>query len=209
MAPYIRQGGRPHNFVAICGITLVITLLLFVFSFSFAVQAAPDAAVAMGPSSAPVSIPYTEPAAPTSQSWWQASLLPVFGVFMSVLAVFVVVGLRKLTQLVEAKWSVDIPDSVERMMDAKAHWAIAWVEEKAEKRLLHGDGKKTPGAEKITEVVDLLQEFADSLGYGHDWQRNKLEALAEGVLHLERDRSIGSSGERAMLLDAKKKNENS
>lgn len=158
--------------------------------------AAPAAAATEKPAAAPVTT--------DQQSWWQALLMPVLSVFGMFLAAFLVAGLRKLVKLAEAKWKIDVPDSVEKLMTEKARWALAWVEEKAEKRLLHGDGQKTPGAAKIGEVVDLLQKFADGLGYGHEWQKDKIEALAEGVLHLERDKTIGSTGERAAALTEKK-----
>lgn len=159
---------------------------------------------AAAPTATATETPAAAPAAPEQQQWWQALLMPVLSVFGMFLAAFLVAGLRKLVKLIEAKWKIDVPDSVEKLMTEKARWALAWVEEKAEKRLLHGDGEKTSGAQKISEVVDLLQKFADGLGYGHDWQKDKIEALAEGVLHLERDKAIGSTGERAVKLEAKK-----
>jgi hypothetical protein len=159
---------------------------------------------AAAPAATATETPAAAPATPDQQSWWQALLMPVLSVFGMFLAAFLVAGLRKLVKLIEAKWKIDVPDSVEKLMTEKARWALAWVEEKAEKRLLHGDGEKTSGAQKIGEVVDLLQKFADGLGYGHDWQKDKIEALAEGVLHLERDKTIGSTGERAAALTAKK-----
>ena len=147
------------------------------------------------------------PAAATSekeQSWWQAMLAPVLSVLGLFIAAFLAAGLRKLVQLIEKKWNIDIPDSIEKMMIDKARWAVAWAEEKAEKRLLYGDGQKTDGAQKVSEVVDLLEKFAQNLGYGEEWQREKIEALAEGVLHLERDKGVGSNGNRAAKLEEKK-----
>lgn len=163
---------------------------------------APTTTPAVTPTAEPKPAPTkaaTEPAAkpPASsdkdQSWWQALLVPVLSVVGMFIAAFLAAGLRKLVLLVEKKWSVDIPDAVEKMMYDKARWAVGWAEEKAEKRLLYGDGKKTDGAQKITEVVDLLEKFAQSLGYGEEWQREKIEALAEGVLHLERGKTVGST----------------
>jgi hypothetical protein len=169
---------------------------------------APAAPAAKAPAApaAPAAAAPAAPAAPVAstntQSWWQAMLVPVLSAFGLFLAAFLVAGLRKLTQLVEKKWNVDIPDSVEKMMYEKARWGVGWVEEKAEKRLLHGDGVKTPGAEKLSAVVDMLMKFADGLGYGDEWQKEKVEALAEGVLHLERDVSVGSNGKRGEALAA-------
>lgn len=139
-----------------------------------------------------------------AQTWWQSLLLPILSVVGMAVAAFLTAGLRKLVKLIETKWKVDIPDSIEKLMTEKARWTLAWVEEKAEKRLLHGDGEKTPGAQKIFEVVAILDRFAIENGYGKEWQRDKLEALAEGILHLERDKTIGSNGDRAAKLKEKK-----
>lgn len=150
------------------------------------------------------------PAAATSekqQSWWQALLVPVLSVLGLFIAAFLTAGLRKLVQLIEKKWNIDIPDSIEKLMYEKAKWALGWAEEKAEKRLLYGDGLKTPGAEKLSQVVEMLEKFADGLGYGHEWQRDKIEALAEGVLHLERDAASVSNAKRSETI-AEKKNGN-
>lgn len=146
-------------------------------------------------------------AAPTSekeQSWWQALLVPVLGVIGMFIAAFLAAGLRKLVILIEKKWSIDIPDSVEKLMIEKARWALGWAEEQAEKRLLYGDGQKTEGAKKLTDVVDLLEKFAESLGYGDEWQRDKIEKLAEGVLHLNRNSEATSNVARDAKLTEKK-----
>lgn len=175
--------------------------------------AAPAAAApaTKAPAPAAVAATKTDPPAPPApaqsgdtQSWWQALLVPVLSAFGLFLAAFLVAGLRKIVQLVEKKWNVDIPDSVEKMMYEKARWGVGWAEEKAEQRLLHGDGVKTPGADKLSQVTDMLMKFADGLGYGDEWQKDRVEALAEGVLHLERDVSVGSNGSRGTKLDEKK-----
>jgi hypothetical protein len=140
-----------------------------------------------------------------TQSWWQALLLPVLSALGLAIAAFFTAGLRKLVLLIEDKWSIDIPASIETLMTEKARWAVGWAEEQAEKRLLYGDGKKTPSAEKLTSVVDLLEKFASSLGYNEEWQRTKIEALAEGVLHVERGVVVGSDGARDVALTEKKK----
>jgi hypothetical protein len=163
---------------------------------------APTAEPKADPQPAPKAEPKTEE---KGQAWWQAVLMPVLSVLGMFIAAFLAAGLRKLVVLIEKKWSIDIPDSVEKMMYEKARWAIGWVEEKAEKRLLYGDGKKTESAAKVTEVVDLLEKFAQGIGYGEEWQRSKIEALAEGVLHLERDKSVGSNGDRGKKLTEKKR----
>lgn len=139
-----------------------------------------------------------------TQSWWQALLVPILGIAGLFISGFLAAGLLKLVKLIEKKWDIDIPDAFEEIMVEKAKWAVAWAEEKAEKRLLHGDGAKTSGADKINDVVNLLTEFAEARGYGQDWSRDKVEKLAEGVLHLERDVSVGSSGDRNKKLEAKK-----
>lgn len=152
----------------------------------------------------PIVAPTTVVTSPEkAQSWWQAMLVPVLSVVGLFIAAFLAAGLRKLVQLIEKKWNIDIPESVETLMIEKARWALAWAEEQAEKRLLYGDGKKTDGAVKLTSVVDLLEKFAQSLGYGETWQRDKIEKLAEGVLHLERSPGVGSEGDRADALVAK------
>lgn len=138
--------------------------------------------------------PAAAPTGEKEQAWWQAVLVPVLGVLGLFIAGFLAAGLRKLVQLIEKKWNIDIPDSIEKLMIEKARWAIGWAEEQAEKRLLYGDGKKTPGAEKAASVINLLEEFANKQGFGEEWQRDKIEKLAEGVLHLERDVTVGSNG---------------
>lgn len=208
MTAYTQRVWKLRIGMALVGLILVSVFFTPTAFWLHTGYAATDAAAASQPTvpPQPSAIVVADPAR-SEQSWWQATLAPVFSVLGTLIAAFLVAGLRKLTRLIENKWKVDVPDKVERMMYEKARWAVAFVEEKAEKRLLHGDGKKTPGAEKIGEVVDLLQKFADGIGYGHEWQKDKVEALAEGVLHVERDKSIGSAGDRAKKLEAKK-NEN-
>jgi hypothetical protein len=221
---------NPHKtkvFKLRAGVTLAAILgVLLCMTPAFVVYAADAGPVVTAPAkkaepaSAPVAT--TEPAAkaetkndtkenvPTAatsekeQSWWQALLVPVLGVLGMFIAAFLAAGLRKLVLLIEKKWSIDIPDSVEKLMYDKARWALGWAEEKAEKRLLYGDGKKTPGAEKLSQVVEMLEKFADGLGYGHEWQRDKIEALAEGVLHLERNTASTSNVARDVKLTEKK-----
>lgn len=144
--------------------------------------------------------------APVQQKWWEALLIPVLSAVGLVVATFIGLGLKKLTQLLEAKFKVDIPVQVEDLMVNKAKQLIAWGEEKMENRLLHGDGQKTPGAETIKNVKDALWKFADGLGYGQQYTEEKLVQLVEGILHLNRAGSegvVGSTGERAQALTAK------
>jgi hypothetical protein len=163
-----------------------------------------DATVAPAPVTTPTTTAVPAPVpAPKEQAWWQAMLLPVLSIIGMFIAAFLAAGLRKVVQLVEKKWSIEIPDAIEKMMYDKAKWAVGWAEEQAEKRLLYGDGKKTPGAEKLTQVVSLLETFAKSFGYSEEWQRNKIEQLAEGVLHVERGVTVGSDGARGTALLAK------
>jgi len=141
------------------------------------------------------------------QAMWQTILMPVLSVVALFVAAFVALGLRKLVQLVEKKWGVEVPASIEDLMASKARWAIAWAEEKAEDRLLNGDGKKTPGAEKAASVIALLEGVAQKAGYGEDWQKDKIEALVAGILHLNREGGesvIGSNGNRGTKLEEKK-----
>jgi len=123
-----------------------------------------------------------------------------------VVATFIGLGLKKLTQLLEAKFKIDIPDQVETLMAEKAKQLVAWGEEQMEKRVLHGDGVPTPGAETITKVKDALWKFADGLGYGKQYTEEKLVQLVEGILHLNRAGSegvVGSTGTRATALVTK------
>ena len=90
------------------------------------------------PKAEPQAEPKAEPKAETkpapaatsdkSQSWWQALLVPVLGVIGMFIAAFLAAGLRKLVILIEKKWSIDIPDSVEKLMIEKARWALGWAE---------------------------------------------------------------------------------
>lgn len=143
--------------------------------------------------------------APVQQKWWQALLLPVASAVGLIVAAFIAAGLRKLVQLLEAKFKIDIPIAVEDLMIEKAKQLAAWGEEQLEKRVLHGDGVKTPGAETVTKVKDALWKIADNMGYGKQYTDEKLTQLIEGVLHLNRAGSegvIGSTGERAQALAA-------
>jgi hypothetical protein len=145
--------------------------------------------------------------APKEQAMWQTILMPVLSVLALFVAAFVALGLRKLVQLIEKKWGVEIPESIENLLISKARWAIAWAEEQAEDRLLNGDGKKTPGAEKAASVIELLEGVAKKAGYGEEWQKDKIEALVAGILHLNREGGegvIGSNGSRGEKLEAKK-----
>ncbi|MGD9209307.1 MAG: hypothetical protein PVI90_00955 [Desulfobacteraceae bacterium] len=147
----------------------------------------------------------TETANATQQTAWQAALMPILGAIGTALAALLVGGLRKLVLIIEKKYKIDVSDTIETAMYEKARWAVAFVEEKAEKRLLHEDGVKTSGAQKMAEAIGLVQSFANTLGYGQEWQYGKIKSLIEGVLHLERDVVIGSVGTRAEKLAEKKK----
>jgi hypothetical protein len=142
------------------------------------------------------------PAATIQQKWWQALLVPVMSAVGLIVATFIGLGLKKLTQLLEAKFKIDIPDQVEALMAEKAKQLVAWGEEQLEKRVLHGDGVKTPGAETITKVKDALWKFADGLGYGKQYTEEKLVQLVEGILHLNRAGSEGVIGSTSGSLRA-------
>jgi len=142
----------------------------------------------------------------STQKWWQALLLPVASALGLVVAAFIAAGLRKLVLVLEAKFKIDIPIQVEDLMVEKAKQLCAWGEEQLEKRVLHGDGVRTPGAETVTKVKDALWKVADSMGYGKEYTEEKLTQLIEGILHLNRAGSegvIGSTGERAAAITAK------
>jgi hypothetical protein len=148
-----------------------------------------------------------EPKTEKEQSWWQPVLAYLLSAFGMILAGFLVGGLRKLVQLMEKKWNIDVPDQVERIMYDKARWLVAWAEEKAENRLLNGDGVKTPGAEKAADVIGEMEKFAEGMGYGDEWRKDKIEKLVDAVLHLSREGSqdsIGSNGSRGTKLEEKK-----
>lgn len=141
-----------------------------------------------------------------SRALWQTLLLPVISVVGLFIAAFLTLGLKKLTQLVEAKWSVDVPQAIEDLMKDKALQLCAWAEEKAEDKLLHKNEKPTSGAEKADMVVNALLAFAESMGYGKEWQKDKVEQLVAGVVHLNREGSagvIGSNGTRGKEIEAK------
>jgi hypothetical protein len=177
-----------------------------------AVPAAPavpvDAMVTAAPVAPVAPVPTVEaPAAPKEQAWWQAALLPILSALGLGIAAFIGAGLRKLTQLMEAKWKIDIPDRMVDMLIKEAKHLAAWAEEVAEDRLLNGDGVKTPGAEKFSGVVDGLETFAKARGWDKEWRRAQLEKLATSVVHLERsgDTGVGTTnGDRKKALDAAK-----
>jgi len=128
---------------------------------------------------------------PKTQSWWQALLVPLFGVLGTALSSFAAYGLLKLIKLIENKWKIDVPASIENLMMEKTRWLVASVEEQAENKLLYGNGDKTPGAQKLNDVVNELEAFVKRWGYDKEWTRLRLEALAQGVLHMERNTTSG------------------
>ena len=147
-----------------------------------------------------------EAAKESTQAWWQAALMPVLSVVGLFLASFLSLGLLKLVKLIEKKWNVDIPDSLERMMEDKAKLLVAWLEEEAENRLLNGDGKKSDKAENVAKISDQLLAYAKKLGYDKEWSAEKIDVLIKGILHLNRAGSegvIGSEGARAEALAKK------
>lgn len=149
--------------------------------------------------------PAVAPAATGSRALWQTLLLPVLSVVGLFIAAFLTLGLKKLTQLVEAKWKVEVPQAVEDLMKDKALQLCAWAEEKAEDKLLHKGEKPTSGAEKADQVVTALLAFAENMGYGKQWQKEKVEQLVSSVVHLNREGSegvIGSNGSRGVALTA-------
>jgi hypothetical protein len=172
--------------------TRIITAIYLVMLSIPAVAWAADAAVA-----APV------PAAAT-QKWWQALLIPILSALGIAVAAIVSALLLKLVRLIETKWKIDVPANLELLMTDKARLLVAWAEEQMENRLLHGDGVKTPGAERIAAVTTALYDFAKANGYDKAWTEAKCKQLAEGILHLERvdSEAVGSTGARSEALAA-------
>lgn len=151
---------------------------------------------------APASQPATQTAAQNTQQWWMPLLTPVLTAIGTLLAAFVTVLLGKLIKMLEAKYNLDIPAEVEKIMENKAKELVAAAEEEAERRILHEGGQPTSGAEKSKQVVKGLMEFAESLGYGKQYQEEQARRLADAVLHLNRVgmEGVGSVGERAKAL---------
>ena len=149
----------------------------------------------------PASQPVTPPA--NVQQWWMPLLTPIIAALGTLLAAFVTALLSKLIKLFEAKYKIDVPAEVEQMMAEKAKQLIASAEEEAERRILHGDGQVTLGAEKSKQVVAALTAFAASVGYGQQYSEEQAKRIVDGVLHLNRIGSanvIGSNGDRGKLL---------
>jgi len=199
---YQMQNDELHRLtwrIRVLGAFLILALLLMVVPPLIAVAA---------PATQPV-IAATQPMLPAVKSvtnvqqWWMPLLSPILTAIGTLLAAFVTVLLGKLIKLLETKYHLDVPAEVEKLLTDKAKQLVAAAEEEAERRILHGDGKPTEGAEKSKQVVKGLMEFADSLGYGKQYQEEQAKRLADAVLHLSRVGSedvIGSNGERAKLL---------
>lgn len=163
------------------------------------------AGAASQPTVAPVAPTVAPVVANGSRALWQTLLLPIVSVVGLFIAAFLTLGLKKLTQLLEAKFKIDVPQAVEDLMKDKALQLCAWAEEKAEDKLLHKGEKPTSGAEKADQVVNALMAFAESMGYGKQWQKEKVEQLVSSVVHLNREGSqgvIGSNGSRGEALTA-------
>jgi len=173
----------PWKSKALHALALLVATLFVMFAPIIAWAADAVASVAAGTAGA------------NPQKWWQALLEPVLYLVGTALAAVIVAVLGKLIYYIETKLKIDIPASIEDLVKDKALVLIAAAEEKAENKLLHGDGTQTPGTEKLSWVLDELQVFAEKLGYGKTWQRDKLTTLIEGLLHLNRvdNEGIGSS----------------
>src|SRR5512136_668031 len=163
---------------------------------------------AAGAASQPAVAPVVPTVAPVvasgSRALWQSLLLPIVSVIGLFIAAFLTLGLKKLTQLLEAKFKIDVPQAIEDLMQEKALQLCAWAEEKAEDKVLHKNEKPTAGAEKADQVVAALMMFAEGLGYGKQWQKEKVEQLVAATVHLNREGSagvIGSNGSRAKELE--------
>jgi hypothetical protein len=161
------------------------------------------------PSLVALAAPATQPVASTTQpvtyvqQWWMPLLAPVLALLGTLITTIVAALLKKLVKLFEDKYHVEVPASVERLLEDKAKQLIAAAEEETERKLLHGDGIPTPGAEKSRQVVDALLGFIDRMGYGAQYQEDQIKKLVDGVLHLNRAGSenvIGSNGERSQRL---------
>jgi hypothetical protein len=185
--------------IRVLGAFLVLALLLMVVPPLIAVAA---------PATQPV-IAATQPATPVVkaaanvQQWWMPLLTPMLAAIGTLLAAFITALLSKLIKLFEAKYKIDVPTDVEKLMAEKAKQLIAGAEEEAERRILHEDGQVTSGAAKNKEVVTALVAFAESIGYGKLYQEEQTKKLVDGVLHLSRigsENVIGSNGDRAKRL---------
>ena len=126
-----------------------------------------------------------------TQSWWQTLLMPLVSLLGMVLATFASYGILKIIRLIEAKWKIDVPVSIENLLMEKTRVLVSAAEELAENRLLYGDGQKTPGAEKLQTALDQLETAAKQLGVNKTWTRDKLEQLVLGILHIERNETTG------------------
>ena len=152
---------------------------------------------------APASQPASQPVAQNVQQWWMPLLTPIIAALGTALAAFVTALISKLLKVLEAKYKVDVPVMVEQLIADKAKQLVAAAEEEAERRILHGDGQPTSGADKSKQVVTALMAFAESLGFGKAYQDEQAKKLADAVLHFSRAGSenvVGSNGERGKLL---------
>jgi hypothetical protein len=182
--------------IRILGSFLFIALLLM-FVPSIIAWAAPATQAASQPASQPAAV------AANVQQWWMPLLAPILTAIGTIIAAFVAALLKKLINIFESKYNIEVPAAIEQLVGDKAKQLIAAAEEEAERRILHEDGQPTSGAEKSKQVVTALLKYVDQLGYGKQYQEEQIQKLVDGILHLNRagsDSVIGSDGARAKLL---------
>lgn len=182
-----------HLFARFSAMVFIIIQMLILGSTALAAEtvAAATAATAATPASV--------------QHWWMPLAQYGMETLGFVLATLILAGIAKLIKIFEAKTKIEVPLAVENLVKERAALLIAAAEEKAENRLLHGDGIRTPGVVKCEEVVEQLLKFVNKLGYGAEWQKEKLTEVVNGLLHLNRTENpgVGSVGTRLKILTAK------
>ena len=143
------------------------------------------------------------PVQPNTQQWWQAALTLLLGALGTFLTIVLTMALSKITKLIEAKYHVEIPAAEEQAAKDKLLSLVSSAEETAEKRILHGDGVKTPGAEKADSVIKSFMTWAAAQGFSKTWVESEARQMMEGELHLNRvdNEGVGSIGDRKEVLD--------
>ena len=138
------------------------------------------------------------------QQWWQAVLAPLLGALGTFLTAVITIALSKIIKLIEAKYHIEIPAAEEQAAKDKLLSLVSSAEETAEKRILHGDGAKTPGAEKADTVIKSFMTWAAAQGFSKTWVEGEARQMMEGVLHLNRvdSQGVGSNGSRKKIMDA-------
>jgi hypothetical protein len=185
------EEARLTRLIRLLGVGIVLALGFIITSVVLA-----------APASQPI-VAASQPVAQNVQQWWMPLLAPVLAALGTLIAAVVAALLKKLVALIEEKYKLEVPAEIEKLLADKAKQLIASAEEEAERRILHEDGTVTSGADKSKKVVTALMAFAESLGYGKQYQEEQIKKLVDGVLHLGRigsENVVGSNGERGKLL---------